>query len=185
MIDPTAYHQSGYTSYPPPPPHPSTSSGQVVGYFTEKGIDQAVQTSGASSTSKEDLVDITEYAKEFSNVRFLNREDCEFTKPAYYNSSSVTDISKKGSVCVEEITIVDNLRHSEFAELLQILSFSKHLLFSSAELNRKEEKKKRKLLALLVNLNWKVRDPILQARLIKPMDERVKLLKNYIQAEGD
>ena len=128
-------------------------------------------------------MDITEYAKEFSNVRYLNREEGgEFTKPAFYNSSSVTDLSKKGSVTVEDITIVDHLRHSEFSELLQILSLSKHLLFSSTkELDRKDEKRRRRLLALLVNLNWKVSsNSILQARLIKPMDERVQILKKYI-----
>ena len=83
------------------------------------------------------------------------------------------------------MTIVDKLRHSEFIELLKTLSQSKHLLFSPHELSKKEEKRKRALLALLCNLNWRVKDAFLQARLIKSMDERLFMLKTYFIAETD
>ena len=136
---------------------------------------------------KEDIHEIHEIAKEFVGEKYLNREALynEYTKPAYYNytGGSETDLknSKRGFVTIDDVTIVDSLKHSEFTELLNILCSSKHLLFGDEELDKRDEKRKRKLLALLANINWRIRDANLQARLIKSMEERVQMLKRYTQ----
>ena len=101
-----------------------------------------------------------------------------------YIGGNATDLNKKGYVTVDEVTIADKLKHSEFVELIKIICDSKNLLFSAQELSKKEEKRKRTLLALLSNLNWRVKDIFLQARLIKSMDERLQMLKRCI-LEGE
>ena len=151
------------------------------GYYTERPIGPPAHT--LDSQKKEDIHEIHEVAKEFVGEKYLNREAQYYEyKPAYYTAAE-TDVnsSKRGFVTIDNVTIVDTLKHSEFTELLNILCNSKQLLFNTEELDKKDEKRKRKLLALLSNINWRICDATLQARLIRSMEERVKLLRKSIQ----
>lgn len=137
---------------------------------------------------REDIGEVYEHTKELERVSYIQADIGEQTylNRAVYiggNSGNTADLNRKGSVTVDDVTIADKLKHSEFIELLKIFAHSKHLLFSSQELNKSDEKRKRTLLALLCNLNWRVKDCFLQARLIKCMDERLQMLKAYVDSD--
>ena len=165
----------------PPPPHP--------GYYT--GAATLPPSQNSDSQEKEDIHEIHEIAKDLQGEKYLNQTAnfSEFNRPAYHLDSGGTgtdfNSSKRGFVTIDNITIVDSLKHFEMIELLNMLCRSKELLFGNEELDRKDEKRKRKLIALLINLNWRLSDANLQARLIKSMEERVQMLKRFTQHGSD
>ena len=100
---------------------------------------------------------------------------------AVYHSGKVNEITlaKKGSVTIDDVTIKDSLKHSELIEIVQILFRSKELLLNEQELSKEDQKKKRKLLNLLCNVNWGFKTLSLQARLLRSMEERLHLLHTF------
>ena len=138
------------------------------------------------NSEKEDLYEIQETEKELGCNAYLQKgiylSDESNINKAVYQSGKVSEITlaKRGSVTIDDITIKDSLKHSELIEFVQILFRSKELLLNQQELSKEDEKRKRKLLTLLCNLNWGFKTPTLQVRLLRSMEERLKLLKLFL-----
>lgn len=100
---------------------------------------------------------------------------------SYISEEIISDsnLDKKGSVCIENITYKDNFRHFEFIQLVQIFFNSRHLI-TSINLTKEEEKLKKKLLTIFCKLNWGAKDSYTIKKLQKPMQERLFLIKNFL-----
>ena len=72
----------------------------------------------------------------------------------------------------------DKLSREEFLELLDIMKNCETLL-NSDRLTQQEEKQKRKLLALLISINWDVHIPSLQVKFLKQMEIKVRHLPKH------
>lgn len=161
--------------HPCPVPDPSSAPPTPQGYFT-------------GENQREDIADLQEVTKELARSNCVQVDQSEFflNKPIYScgNSFENFDCRKKGFVSIDDITIADKLSHSEFIEIVKSFLQSQQLLFPRQELTKSQEKRKRILLGLLSNLNWRVRDVFLQARLLKSVDERVQMLQSYLVDES-
>ena len=168
-----------------------TSGQQIVQQYQPEAVAHPgyyTATQHQTSKEKEDIGEVYEHSKELERVAYLRGDlsDQGYLNKAVYSgghTGSTLDLERKGCISIDNVTIADKYKHKEFIDFLNILMQSKHLLFSTQELTKTEEKRKRTLLALLCNLNWRVKDCFLQARLIKSMDERLQMLKAFVEIE--
>ena len=108
------------------------------GYFTAPitaGTVASVNT--AHEEQNEDLSQLNENIKDISDASYLqslvNFKPDSLYKPVYVTGGAITqtNLDKKGTVTLENVTFKDNLRHGELLDLLQILFKSKNLLVFS------------------------------------------------------
>ena len=92
-------------------------------------------------------------------------------RPVYQTDSTLA----RGCVQIDNLTIRDHFSNQDFKHLIVALLDSRRLLFSE-DLNREDEKRRRLLVSVISSLNWQIKDVFLQARLIKPMLERIRSL---------
>lgn len=120
-----------------------------------------------------------EIEKSASNIDHIPQA-ITLQKPIYRSDASLS----RGSITIDNLIIRDSLNHSDFINLVAAFVDSKRLLFSStANFTRRDDRRKRLLLSLLTSQNWQIKDAFLQARLMKPMSERVLMLKDNILSE--
>ena len=93
--------------------------------------------------------------------------------PNYCTDGNTSNLDRKGFVTLDNAIYKDYLSHGEFTELLHLL-LNSHTLLTSQSLSCEQLRQKRLLLALLVSLNWGVKDPFDQARLIRPIQRRIE-----------
>ena len=72
----------------------------------------------------------------------------------------------------------DKLSTKDFCELLSVMKNCDKLLLSD-QLTQEEEQQKRKLLALLISINWDVHIPSLQVKFLKQMEIKAKQNSKY------
>ena len=107
------------------------------------------------------------------------------TKPIYSIGNGVgapledANLDKRGSVTIENVTYKDILRHYEFVDFLKMIYESKRLL-NANDLNKSEEKMKKKMLGLLANINYGVKDAWVQSKLMTSVQQRVELVQKYL-----
>ena len=115
-----------------------------------------------------------ELAKELSGFKTLPVDEIRTShkKPQYTSEGSSIGY---GSVLIENIKVYDRLSHTEMADIIEMMSNAKKILYNpgSVRQTKEGELQKRKLLSLLGQLNWGVKDYTLQARLLKPMEDRL------------
>ena len=168
--------------------YPATGQYQAYPELGSSSAPHGIHTgdNNVGKSEQEDIAELEDVSKELARSNCIQADQSEYSlnKPVYIGGNSA-DLNKKGYVTVDDITIADKLAHAEFIDLLKSFLQAKHLLFTCQELSKKQEKRKRTLLGLLCNLNWRVRDVFLQARLIKSMDERLQMLKGYVVGESE
>ena len=137
----------------------------------------------------EDICEVNDKLKDISETNFLQQDISlkpglkpDNFRPIYLSGGIITDstLDKKGSITISNVTYKDTLRHFEFIDLCSILFNSKFLLTTGSELTKNEEKQKRKLLGLLVNINYNVSDLQMQSRLMRCVEDRISLAANYL-----
>ena len=152
------------------------------GYFTIPETFNSCDTQ-AKPKEKEDIHEVDEISKQLKKANYLS-DPSEYSQQtldkAVYIGGNVTDLNHRGYVRVDDITIQDRLNHSEFVHMVRTICNAKSLLFTAKELSKEEEKQKRTLLALLSNLNWRIRDIFIQARLLRSVDKRLQMLRGCI-----
>ena len=132
-----------------------------------------------TTDNKEELFDIDNFASNYFSEDIKN--DTTLERAIYSSGGTISDsnLDKKGSVCIENVTYKDTLRHFEFIELLQTFFNSKRLL-TATNLSKEEEKLKKKLLIIFCKLNWGARDNWTQNKLLRPMEERIFLIQHLL-----
>ena len=125
-------------------------------------------------SNEEELHHVQELAKELSGFKTLPVDEIRTShkKPQYTSDGSSIGY---GSVLIENIKVYDRLSHTEMADIIEMMSNAKKILYNpgSVRQTKEGELQKRKLLSLLGQLNWGVKDYTLQARLLKPMEDRL------------
>ena len=156
-------------------------------YSSQTNEDQFYQFEAAAANTQE-LVEVNEAYRQISEASsatvYLQQAATFITKPSanpnYCTNGNIPNLDGKGFVSLDNAVYKDNLSHKEFTELLHILLTSRTLL-TSPNLSNEQVRQKRLLLALLVSLNWGIKDPFDQARLIRAIQKRIdesKILRN-------
>ena len=83
---------------------------------------------------------------------------------------------QKGHARLHNWRIEDRLTNKELQDLLWIFKNSENLLFSQ-HLTAIEDSYKKRLLALLISINWNLQIPSQQVKFMKQMEERLQYLK--------
>ena len=97
---------------------------------------------------------------------------------AEYITAHPGDVEQKGRARLENWFVEDRLTGKQFCDLLFMFKNSDHLLFSH-NLSFEEDQYKRRLLGLLISINWNLQIPSQQIRFFKQMEERLGHLKGH------
>ena len=111
-----------------------------------------------------------------SQIRIQGPEEGIIQPKAEYLCAQPGDTEQKGRARLDNWIIEDRISNKELQDLLWIFKNSEGLLFSP-NLTALEEVFKKRLLALLISINWSLQIPSQQIKFMKQMEERLFFLK--------